>query len=164
MACDMFLKIKTIDGESTDDKHKDWIEITSFSWSLSQKSSGSSSSGGARGAERADLQDFVVTKTMDKSTPKLALALLKGDHIPEVIVALHRATGEKQKYMEYKMSDVLISTYTESGAGGADALPMESVGFNYGKIECTYTCTDHKTGKPTGDVKSTWDVTKNEGS
>jgi type VI secretion system secreted protein Hcp len=163
MAGDMFLKIQTIDGESTDAAHKDWIEISSFSWGLTQKTSGSGSSGGARSAERADHSDFNVMKTMDKATPKIALALLKGEHIPEVIVSLHRAVGDKQKYMEYKMSDVMISSYQESGASGASALPMESLSFNYGKIECIYTCTDHKTGKPAGDVKSTWDVTKNDG-
>jgi len=163
MACDMFLKIKTIDGESTDDKHKDWIEIESFSWGLMQKTSGSGSSGGAGSAERADHYDFTVMKKMDKATPQLAIALLKGEHIPGVIVALHRATGEKQKYMEYKMSDVMISSYQETGSGG-DSLPIESLSFNYAKIECIYTCTDHKTGKPTGDVKSVWDITANDGN
>ena len=32
MAVDYFLKIDGIDGESQDDKHKDWIEVLSFSW------------------------------------------------------------------------------------------------------------------------------------
>ena len=52
MAFDTFLKISTIPGESTDDKHKDWIEILSFSTGLDQPASGSVSSGGARSAER----------------------------------------------------------------------------------------------------------------
>jgi len=163
MAADIFLKIGTIDGESTDDKHKDWIEVMSFSWGLSQKTSGSGSSGGARSAERADHQNFTIMKSMDKATPKLSLALCKGEHIPEVIVALHRATGEKQKYMEYKMSDVMITSFQETGASGG-GLPIEAVSFDYAKIEMTYTMTDHKTGKPTGNVSGKWDVTSNEGS
>jgi len=31
MAVDVFLKIDGIPGESTDDKHKEWIEILSYS-------------------------------------------------------------------------------------------------------------------------------------
>jgi type VI secretion system secreted protein Hcp len=161
MAADMFLKIKTIDGESTDEKHKDWIEILSFNWGLSQPTSGSSSSGGARSAERANHSNFTIMKTMDKATPKLSLALCKGEHIPEVIVSLHRATGEKQKYMEYKMSDVMITSFQENGSDGG--IPMECVSFDYAKIDMNYTVTDHKTGKPSGNVTANWDVTKNDG-
>jgi type VI secretion system secreted protein Hcp len=34
MAFDAFLKIDGIPSESTDDKHRDWIEILSFSHNL----------------------------------------------------------------------------------------------------------------------------------
>jgi hypothetical protein len=27
-----FIKIRDIEGESTDSKHKDWIEVLSYSW------------------------------------------------------------------------------------------------------------------------------------
>ena len=163
MAADIFLKIKTIDGESTDEKHKDWIEVLGFTWGLSQPTSGSSSSGGARSAERANHSNFSITKTMDKASPKLSLAVCKGEHIPEVTVSLHRATGEKQKYMEYKMSDVMVTSFQLAGSNGG-GLPLENVSFDYGAIDLNYTLTDHKTGKPTGNVTCNWDTTKNEGS
>ena len=41
MAFDTFVKIEGIAGESTDDKHKDWIELLSFSHGMSQPVSGS---------------------------------------------------------------------------------------------------------------------------
>ncbi len=165
MAFDAFLKIDGIDGESTDDKHKDWIEVLSFSSGVSQTSTGSSSSGGARSAERCNHQDFSIVHTLDKASPKLALACCKGEHIPEVTVALCRATGDKQKYMEYKMTDVIVSSVRPGGsAQGGESLPLEEVSFNYSKIEWIYTATDHKTGKPAGDVKASWDLTANKGS
>ena len=34
-ASDIFLKIGDIKGESVDDKHKDWIEVLSWSWGTS---------------------------------------------------------------------------------------------------------------------------------
>ncbi len=164
MAFDCFLKIDGVDGESTDDKHSDWIELLSFSTGVSQISSGAASSGGGRSAQRCDHQDFSVVKTLDKASPKLALYCCNGTHIKEVTVELCRAGGDKQKYMEYKMSDVIVTSARPGGsAQGGEALPLEEVSFNYGKIEWTYTETDHKTGKPKGDVATNWDLTSNKG-
>jgi type VI secretion system secreted protein Hcp len=164
MAFDAFLKIDGIDGESQDDKHKDWVEVLSFSCGASQPSAGSRSSGGAASAERVNLQDFSVVKTLDKASPKLALHCCNGKHIKEVKVELCRATGDKQKYMEYKMSDVIVSSVRPGGsAHGGESLPLEEVSFNFGKIEWIYTATDQKTGKPKGDVKANWDTVANKG-
>ena len=44
MAVDMFIKIGDIKGESTDDKHKDEIDV--LSWSLGATQSGTSGHGG----------------------------------------------------------------------------------------------------------------------
>jgi type VI secretion system secreted protein Hcp len=164
MAFDSFLKIDVIPGESTDDKHKDWIEVLSFSHGVSQPASGSSSTAGGRSAERCDHQDFSIVKTLDKASPKLALFCCNGQHIKEVKVELCRASGDKQKYMEYKLSDVIVSNVRPGGsAQGSETLPVEEVSFNYGKIEWIYTATDHKTGKAAGDVKAHWDLTANKG-
>jgi type VI secretion system secreted protein Hcp len=164
MAFDTFLKISTIPGESTDDKHKDWIEILSFSTGLNQSATGSTSSGGGRAAERVDHQDFSLVKTLDKASPKLALACCNGEHIPEVTVELCRATGDKAVYMKYKMADVLVSSVSDGGsAQGGEALPLEEVSFNYAKINWIYTETDHKTGAAKGDVETHWDLSANKG-
>lgn len=165
MAIDMFLKVKTIPGESTDDKHSEWIEVLSYSFGASQPSSGSRSTGGAASAERVTMQDFSIVKNVDKTTPKLFLSCCKGEHIDEVTLELCRATGDKSKYLQYKMTDVMISSVRKGAAAqGGENLPMEEVGFNFGKIEITYTETDHKTGKPKGDVKANWDLVANKGS
>jgi type VI secretion system secreted protein Hcp len=164
MAFDAFLKIDGIDGESQDDKHKEWIEILSFNSGASQPSAGSRSTGGAASAERVNLQDFSVVKTLDKSSPKLFLHCCNGKHIPSVKIELCRATGDKQKYMEYKMTDVIVSSVRPGGSSHAgESLPLEEVSFNFGKIEHIYTVTDQKTGKPKGDVKTNWDAVANKG-
>jgi type VI secretion system secreted protein Hcp len=164
MAFDCFLKIDGIPGESTDDKHKDWIEILSYSHGLDQPSSGAQSTGGARSAERVNIHDFSIVKILDKASPKLALFCCKGEHIKKIKMELCRATGDKTKYMEYSFEDVIVSGVRPGGsAKGGETLPMEEVTFNFGKIEWTYTATDHKTGKPSGDVKAHWDLTANKG-
>jgi type VI secretion system secreted protein Hcp len=163
MAFDAFMKIDGIPGESTDDKHKDWIEILSYSWGASQPASPSRSAGGAASAARVNVQDLSIVHALDKASPKLFLACCKGDHIKEVTLELCRATGDKQKYMQYKLTDVLVSSVHPGGSSkGSDVLPLEEVAFNYGKIDMTYTVID-PAGKAKGDVKANWDLTANKG-
>ena len=164
MAFDAFLKIDSIKGESTDDKHKEWIEVLSFNTGIAQPSSGSASSGGGRTAQRANFGPFSFVKTVDKATPKLALFCANGEHIKEITLELCRASGDKQKYMEVKLYDSVVSSFTSSGSSkGGEPLPLEDVSFSYGKIDWTYTETDHATGKPKGDVKTNWDLKANKG-
>ncbi len=165
MAYDAFVKIADVPGESQDDKHKDWIEVLSYSFGVSQPATGSHSSGGARTAERVNVQDLSFVHTLDKASPKLFLFCCNGKHIPEVSLQLCRATGDKTKYMEYKMTDVVVSSVRPGGASkGGETLPLEEVSLNFGKMEITYTQTDHRTGKPSGDVKANWDLIANKGS
>ncbi len=159
MAIDCFLKVDGIPGESTDDKHKDWIEILSYSSGLSQMASGTASSSGGATTARADFQDFSVVKALDKASPKLAVACADGTHIGEVTLELCRAGGDKLKYMEYKLSDCIISSCSIGGGGGGE--PAESLTFNYGKIQWTYTQQKRADGSGGGNVAAGWDLEKN---
>ena len=162
-AVDMFLKVDGIDGESTDEAHDKWIEVLSYSHGLSLPSSGSLSSGISRSAERSDHQDFSVVKTLDKASPKLALSCSNGKHIAEVTLVLRHDGGDKPQFMEYKMTDVIVSSVGYHGSVGTEARPVEEVTFNYAKIEWTYTELDSD-GKAKGDVKTYWDVELNTGA
>jgi len=161
MPFDAFLKIATVPGESTDDKHKDWIEVNSYHWAASQASGGAASQSGALTGQRVDIQDFAVVKPLDKASPKLFLSCCTGEHIADVTLELCRAGGDKQKYMTYKMSDVLISSVRPTGSTATnDGLPLEEVSFKFGKMQLEYIPID-KTGKPQGQVPAGWDLSKN---
>jgi type VI secretion system secreted protein Hcp len=162
MAFDAFLKVDGIPGESTDDAHADQIEVLSFSSGVSQTSSASASSGGGASSERADFQDFSIVKALDKASPKLAVACADGTHISEVVLELCRAGGDKLKYMEYKLSDCIVSSVRPGGsAQGGETLPLEEVSFNYGKIEWIYTQQKRADGTGGGNVAAGWDLEKN---
>src|SRR5919109_1032111 len=98
MATDTFLKIDGIPGESTDDKHKDWIEFLSYNHGMSQPVSAASGTGG-RTSQRVNMSDFSVMKMLDKSSPHLAQACCDGRHIKEVKVELCEASGDKHTFM-----------------------------------------------------------------
>jgi type VI secretion system secreted protein Hcp len=161
MAVDCFLKIDGIPGESTDEKHKEWIEIVSYNHGVSQMGSGDRSTGGAATGGRCDHQDFSVVKSIDKASNTLNLTCCNGKHIKEIKFELCRATEKKEKYMEYTLQDVIISSVTIGGGGGG--LPTESVTFNYGKIIWNYIQTDHQTGAVKGNVEKYWDLIHNVG-
>ena len=162
MAFVAFLKIDNIPGESTDDAHRDWIEILSYNMGLSQTASASAGSGGGASAERADFQDFCVVKVLDRASPKLVVACADGTHISEVALELCRAEGDRITYMEYKLTDCIVSSWRNEGySQEGEAQPLEEVSFNYSKIEWTYTMQKRPDGSGGGNVAVGWDLEKN---
>ena len=162
MAFDGFIKIEGIDGDSTDENHKNWIEIQSYSHGLHQQVGGSRSSGGAATAGRVDHNDFSFMKEIDKATPLLTLHCCNGKHIPKVEVELCRAGDKKNVFMKWTLEDVIVASVQTDGASGS-AMPSESVSLNYGKVLWTYTNTDPKKGTTGGKVESSWDTKTNKG-
>lgn len=163
MAFDAFLKIDGIPGESTDDKHKEWIEITSYSHELDQPASPTASSVGGATAERVNHSPFVIQHLLDKASPKIAEACCTGKHIKEVTLELCRAGGDKVKYLEVKLEQVLISSVKVVGTTQGDTgFPEEQVSFSYGKIKWTYTQQKREDGSGGGNVSSGWDLTANK--
>jgi len=161
MAADMFLKIDGIKGESTDADHKDWLEIESFSWGVHQSASARVSTAGGATTARADFGDLTIVKMLDSASPLIALACASGSHIKEVVIELMRAGGNKRvKYMEYKLSECIISSV--SMGGGGNSIPVETVSFNYGKITWTYTKQERAGGGGGGNVPGGWDLMENK--
>lgn len=161
MASDTFLQISDIKGESTDADHKDWIEVLSFNWGVSQMASGSASSSGGGSTQRADFQDLSIVKELDSSSPLLNKACWGGKHIGKVVLELNRAAGDKrQPYMKYEMENVIISSVSIGGGGGG--VPTESVTFNYGRINTVYTKQARKGGGGAGEVPAGWSLEDNK--
>ena len=159
----MFMNIAGIPGESTDDAHPEWIDLVSYSHSIGDSGKVESGTAESRTTGPVDHEDFSVTKVLDKASPLLYTKCCDGTHIAEITVELCRATGDKQCYMKYQFTDVIV-TSVSTGGSTSESLPLEYVTFNYGKVEWTYTETDHKTGEPKGDVKASWDMTSATGS
>jgi len=165
MAIDAFLKIDGIPGESMDDREKNNIEILSYSTGIAQSATRSKSSHGGGSSGRADFDDFHVVKALDSSSPKIALACANGTHIKDVILSLYRSGGDKLKYMEYKLQNCIISSYHPSGSSEGDAdesIPIETISFNYGKIQWTYTQQKRGDGSGGGNVSAGWDLEQNK--
>ena len=88
MTSDIFAKLGDIKGESADSKHKDEIEVLSFSWGVTN--SGSASSSGGTGAGKSTPNDLTIVHAIDRATPRLLHACATGtrpqgghDHAPQ---------------------------------------------------------------------------------
>ncbi len=159
MAYDAFLKIDGVDGESTDDKHKNWIEITAFNHEVVQPSSGPSATGGRTGG-RAEFGPVSVEKVADKATPDLSIYCAKGEPISKVEIEFCEAAGEKHTFLKYTLENVLVERVGVSGSGDLSK-PLERVDFSYGTIKWEYTEMSH-TGKPGGTTSRGWSLEENK--
>jgi type VI secretion system secreted protein Hcp len=153
-AVDYFLKVDGIQGESKADKHKNEIDIESFSWGATQ--SGTFAVGGGGGAGKVSMQDFHFTMPVNKASPALFLSCATGDHIKNATLTCRKAGKEQQEFMKVTMSDVLVSSF-QTGGHDSGPVPMDQISLNFAKIEVEYKEQD-ATGKLTGSVKKWFDL------
>jgi type VI secretion system secreted protein Hcp len=157
MATDYFLKIEGIEGESTDKKHKNEIDLQSWSWGETQM--GAHSGGGGGGAGKVSMQDFSFAMSVNKASPKLMLACASGEHIKGALLVCRKAGKDQQEYLKIKFSDLLVSSYQTGGSAG-DVIPTDQISLNFAKIEFEY-----YPQKPDGGldakVVTGWDLKQN---
>ena len=156
IATDMYLWIDGVRGESTDDRHGDWIEIVSFDSKVSMAGSGAASGGSS--APVAEFSEITVGKVIDKATPLLHLYCCRGQHISQVVIEFCRAMGEKQVYMKYTLTNVIVSAVGPVTV--APSSQLEQVSFRFARIEWEYTPTG-TTGRPGETVQEGWDLETN---
>jgi type VI secretion system secreted protein Hcp len=159
MAVDMFLKIDGIKGESTADKHKDEIDVESFSWGVSQ--SGTMAFGSGAGAGKVQFQDIHFTSSLSKASPQLFLGCATGDHIKEATLTARKAGEKQQDFLIIKMNDILITSYQTGGSSGSDTVPTDQFSLNFAKIEYSY-IPQKADGSSDAAVKAGWDLKLNK--
>ncbi len=111
------------------------LEISSLSTSVTRTPSGASErprAGGSPGHPR--LEGFTITRNMDSASARLMGRAAAGKPIKEAVITLH-GPG-KAEYLEYKLTDVFITSYSVNGAPGRDA--TESFTLSPGKVEFSH--------------------------
>lgn len=164
MSFDGYINIQGIKGDSTDAAHADWIEIQAFSHSVIQSTGGAGSAQGTHAGGRADHKDFNIVKRLDSSSTALFMHCCSAKPIPEIVIELCRAMGEKTVFMKYTLKDSIVSAVKPSGSSeGEDLIPLEEVSFRYGEIHLEYTPTDPRGGGKTGPaIMGAWSTLENK--
>ena len=129
---DFFLKIDGVEGESQDDKHKNEIQIKSFSMGASNAGSGGSNSGS--GVGKARIHDIHITKEVDKSTPNIFINCVSGKHHAKGTIVARKAGETPHEYLKITLEEVFISGYQLHAKEGGH-IPIESFSLNFATIE-----------------------------
>ena len=134
MASDIFAKIGDIKGESLDDKHKDEIEVLSWSWGVDNPRPHGVGSGA--GAGKATFHDLSFTHKIDKASPLLLKGCATGQHLKEATITRRKAGKGQQEFLVIKMNDVLITAVTDADSN--DGSQLETVSLVFAKVDLEY--------------------------
>ena len=131
---DIYVDFKTgeIKGDSRDSKHKDTVEVSTFSHLISQPKSATASSSGGHTSERVEFGDLVFTKDIDYATPALMAACSSGTLLKDVEIHFYRAYGgntakgeqSRHEYYTLKLKNTIVSSVTTTM--NAEGLPAET--------------------------------------
>ena len=158
MAVDMFLKLGDIKGESLAVGHVEEFEFLSWSWGSSQTGTTHSGTGGGTGT--AAVQDLMISKYVDKSSPTIVQSCCQGSHMPEAVLTMRKAGGkEPVEYLKLTLKEVLVSSHSVSFGGGDQA--VENITLNFAQFNMEYQPQDNNGAKKGGVVTGKWNIPKN---
>jgi type VI secretion system secreted protein Hcp len=153
MSYAIFIKMDGIEGESTDARHKDEIDVLSWSWGVTL----SASAGGAGGTGRAVPADLKFSHRIDFASPSLIKACASGRHIKEAVVRVQKTGAAPFEFLTIKLSDVLVKS-VEPGVSTLENNAIETVGLAFARMEFEY----RQEVKPGATSKVLWDVAANK--
>jgi type VI secretion system secreted protein Hcp len=145
----VFLHLEDVPGESTSSRHKDWIEVLSYSWGV-QKTTNTPPS----------FSSLQFQKNVDQSSPRLLLNVSKGRVFPSSLLEVLRADQDGVRYMAIKLENVQITSYQTSGS--SEAPPQDSFSLGFSAIQWTYT--EVKGGRPLRDITTSYDLATQAGA
>ncbi len=150
-----YIKFDGIDGECKDKGHEKWSDLHTYNQSVHKPGEGAT--GAARRRGTVVLDDLVCTKLVDKSSPKIAEAVLKGKIFPKVEIHATVSTTDsgREPYYVYELKNVMVTEHTISAS--KQGKPSESFRLNFEEVKVKYTEMDAQ-GAKKGDVAYGWDV------
>lgn len=149
MASAYFLQMGDIKGDSTDDKHKEWIDILSFNF-------GTRSYGrGAREGGAIQVDDITITKRLDSSSVELANANLVRKLFKAVTIEACTESGDKARYLMITLKDAVVINYSFAASPEGKGSSLDTFTVEFGEIEVQYTAIDSQ-GRTGNDKRLGW--------
>lgn len=160
MANDAYLQIEGIKGESSDQKHKEWLEVSNVMYAIHQPRAESVSIAGGMTSGRADLFPITFKKFADIASPVLLQTCAAGKTISTATFEFMRAdsNGNAIPYFRIELENLLIASITpDSGDGG---VITERLQLSYAKIKWQYVRQSIRGGTQ-GNTSGGWDCSAN---
>lgn len=152
-----YMDLGDIKGESSKENYAGQIEVLSFEFTAAHTGK---AYGTGRGTGKAQVNDFVFVKKVDKASPTLFQKCCNGDTIPQAVLRVcKRAGGSKPiEYLKYTFKSVMLSEVTQGPLDGADPIPTERVAISFGSCGIDYQ-PQGKDGKASGGpIHGGWDL------
>ena len=134
MAHAIFLSIdggKSIKGNTTVTKHKDKIEVQSFSYGVTHPYTGNESAG-----ERSH-SDVNISKVSDTSSAELLLACIQGTVFKEIKFEFYRddRTTTEQAFSTLTLTNAVVTSFQTGGAVGDGSSGLnETISFGFAQM------------------------------
>jgi|RhiMethySRZTD1v2_1073278.scaffolds.fasta_scaffold86710_2 type VI secretion system secreted protein Hcp len=149
----LFLKLDGIQGESTDPTHQGEIVLLSYSQSFTNA--------GGRGPVPTNCGAVTVTKSVDRSSPALIGAVLRGTQIPSGVITFRTEGTSRFEFYTVVLTDVLINAISQTDASPADPTTiLEQISINAREIRFEYR-PQLPTGAPGATVAFGWNCVTN---
>ena len=101
----IYMKFGDIKGSVTTDGFKDWIELGKFQWGVGRSVNSSSKGSDTREGSEPSVSEVVVSKRMDKASPKLWQDAVGGDFSKDVTISMTTTTKDKvETFVEESLS------------------------------------------------------------
>jgi type VI secretion system secreted protein Hcp len=138
------MKFGSVDGAVTTKGFEKWIECESFQWGVGRGIGTAARGMETREASEPNISEIVVTKRMDKSSPKLFQDAVGGDLSTTVKFKFTTTTKDAvDTFLEFELENTGLSGYSMSSGS---ELPSESLSLNFSKVIWSYTGRDAKVG------------------
>lgn len=147
----LFLKIKSVDGESQDADHRGWIDVDSYSWGADRITAGSST---------VKYKNLTVHGLIDKATPAILLHASNGSKISTVELSACKAGGVAIEYYRITLENVFVAEVLLNDSGDNGHVMYE---FQADSVKLQY-WTQSATGGKGAETRAGWDIKNNKSS
>src|SRR6188474_1645634 len=100
MTMTFFLHIDGIDGDSVDQAHHRWHDVSGFSWGAAQSAT---TTGGGGGAGRPTLQPLIFSTPFTAALPLLFEACVTGRAIPKAVLEATEDSDRAPVYLKIEL-------------------------------------------------------------
>ena len=159
----IYMKIRDIPGSVHAKGFENWIELISFNFGTRRQMTIQPGRVSDREGTRPVVSEITIAKTMDKSSSLLFSESVIGKAKPEVSIAFVTTSHTITPYVEYQLSNVIVSAYHVSHSQGAvrntnqSELAVETIMLDFEKIERKYTSFDEN-NKPGSPLAASYDL------
>jgi type VI secretion system secreted protein Hcp len=139
----IFMKYGSFNGDATQAGFEGWINISDFHWQVVRSITTRSGSQGNTydPKQQPDIHTITVKKETDSATAPLLDAMCNKNKAEKCTIMFVRTGNPGQAYLQYKLSNALISTY-KIDLDSTEGNLAETLEINFTKVEMAHLSSD----------------------